>query len=163
MRRVLDNKIRRAATQDPVFAADHDAQAALRAAIDKIVETHKRTGAINDEAFAEMKVHSLRRSGRSAKMITQKLSQKGLKAPVIAKALSPEDADEDPQQAELKAARAMAKRRGLGPFRKAAPSDSDDPALIAKRAVKDVTTLARAGFSFDIAKRVLDVDFDVEE
>lgn len=82
-------------------------------------------------------------------MITQKLSQKGLKATVIAKALSPEESEDDPQLAEIKAAYALAKRRGLGPFRKAlAHHDDDDQAVLAKRAAKDVMTLARAGFPF---------------
>ncbi|MDD3181601.1 MAG: RecX family transcriptional regulator [Alphaproteobacteria bacterium] len=165
LRRVLDNKIRRAIMQDEVFAADHEAQAALRQAIDKIVETHIRTGVINDAAFAEMKVHSLRRAGRSARMITLKLSQKGLKPDVITKALLPEDEGEDPQKAELRAAQSFAKRRALGPYRKRPLSEADvaDSQAQTKQTVKDVTTLARAGFSFDVAKKVLDVDFDEDE
>jgi len=160
LRRVLENKLRRAAMQDDTFAADHELQATLREAIEKIIETHKATGALNDAAYAEMKVHSLRRSGRSARMITQKLSQKGLKADVIERALVPEYEDETPVDVEIRAARALAKRRALGPYRKATTRPALTEAEEAKRKAKESATLARAGFSFDIIKRVLGVSFD---
>lgn len=158
LRRVLENKIRRAAMQDAAFAADHEAQAALKQAIEQIIETHKGTGVLNDKAYAEMKVHSLRRSGRSARVITQKLSQKGVKAEIIGTALIPDDGS-DAAEAELRAAHAFAKKRGLGPYRKAKTMPLDRQAEI-KRDTKEITTLARAGFSFDVAKRVLAVDLD---
>ena len=147
--------------QDATFAGDHQTQAALKDAIDKIIETHKRTGAINDAAYAEGKVHSLRRSGRSARTITQKLSMKGVKADIIEKALIPEDGS-DVVDAELRAAQALAKKRGLGPYRKARTTPLDRQEEM-KRNMKETATLARAGFSFDIIKRVLAVDIDIEE
>ncbi|MGE4350667.1 MAG: regulatory protein RecX [Bdellovibrionales bacterium] len=160
LRRVLENKIRRAALRDEALAADASTQSALRAAIDRIVETHKRTGVINDKAFAEMKVHSLRRSGGSTRRITQKLAQKGIDKDLIEDALHPEDPDLSPAQAEEAAARAFAKKRAFGPYRKAHPQSSDDPLLKAKRDTKEVAALARAGFSFDVAKKVLAVEIE---
>jgi len=161
LRRVLENKLRRAAMQDADFAADSEAQAALKQAIEAIIETHKRTGVLNDAAYAEMKVHSLRRAGRSARVITQKLSQKGVKADLIDRALIPEDGS-DSAHAELRAAQAFAKRRALGPYRKPSMTVLEAQAET-KRKIKEVTTLARAGFSFDVAKKVLAVDFEIEE
>ena len=159
LRRVLENKIRRAAMQNQEFASDHEALVKLRATIDQIVETHKRTGVINDAAFAEMKVNSLRRSGRSAKMINQKLAQKGLATTVINKALVEHDEEASPREADIKAAHAFAKRRCLGPYRKPSlAGSSDDFDAEKKRKAKEITTLARAGFAFDIVKEVLGSD-----
>lgn len=148
LRRVLENRVRRAVMADETFAADAEAQASLAQGIDKIIETHKRTGVLNDQAFAEMKVSSLRRAGRSARRITQQLAQKGVKGEVIEAALEPEEGV-DAQEAELKAAQAYARRRGLGPFRKGGPSE--DRAIKAK----EIASMARAGFSFDTAKKIL--------
>ncbi len=144
LRRVLENRIRRAAMRDEAFAKDEAAHKELAAAIDKIVETHKRSGALNDAAFAETKLHSLRRAGRSARRITQHLAHKGVKSEVIEAALA-----EDEDGAEMKAALALARRRGLGPHRKGGASE--DRAVKAK----ETAAMARAGFSFDIIKKVL--------
>jgi regulatory protein len=108
------------------------------------VEEHKRSGALNDAAFAETKLHSLRRAGRSARRITQHLAHKGVKGEVIEAALA-----EDEEGAERKAALALARRRGLGPYRKGGASE--DRAVRAK----EMASMARAGFSFDIIKKVL--------
>lgn len=154
LRRVLENKIRRAAAQDDGFAQDAQLHATLRQAIDKIVETHKCTGAINDAAFAQMKVHSLRRSGRSSRAISQKLSQKGIAASHIAQALEPEDGT-DLRQADLKAAHAFAKKRSFGPYRKEKPEEAEDKSLLQKRRSKEMASMARAGFPFDLIQQVL--------
>lgn len=154
LRRVLENRIRRAAMSHPDFAADHTRQAALRQEIENIIAKHRATGAVNDAAFAEMKVNSLRRSGRSRTMITQKLKQKGLSDTVIDQALQPED-DQDAHSVELQAALRLAKRRRLGPFR-AAPADADQQR-------KNIAALARAGFTFDIIKQVLGHEIDIDQ
>jgi regulatory protein len=49
----------------------------------------------------------------------------------------------------LAAAIALARRRGLGPYRKKEGAAVRD---------KDVASLARAGFSYDIARKVVDAD-----
>ncbi len=144
LRRVLQNRVRRAAMRDEAFASDREAQAALAAAIEKIVEGHKLSGVLNDTAYAEMKVGSLRRAGRSARRIAQHLTQKGVKSGVIEEALA---GDED--GAELKAAQAFAKRRGLGSYRKGGASEDW------KAKSKETASMARAGFSFDVIKKVL--------
>ena len=149
LRRVLDNRIRRAAMSHPDFAADQERQSALRQEIESIIAKHRTTGAVNDAAFAEMKVNSLRRSGRSRTMITQKLKHKGLADTVIDQALQPE-ADQDAQTVELQAALRLAKRRRLGPFRNT-PADANQQR-------KDVAAMARAGFTFDIITRALQTD-----
>lgn len=154
LRRVLDNRIRRAALSHPDFAADHSRQQALRQEIETIIAKHRASGVLNDAAFAEMKVGSLRRAGRSRTMITQKLKQKGLSDAVIDQALQPED-DQDANAVELRAALRLAKRRRLGPFR-ATPADSDQQR-------KDIAALARAGFTFDIIKQVLGQEVELDQ
>ena len=152
LRRVLQNKMRRAAMAHPDFARDLDHQKNLMTAIDSIIATHKRTGVINDASYTEMKVSSLRRAGRSRRFIEQKLGQgAGIKADLIAAVLTSRADDSDSGDAgedELQAARIFAQRRKLGRFRKGEADDAD-------RYRKDLTVMARAGFSFDIARRVL--------
>ena len=126
LRLVLTNRIRRAAMQHPDFAADADRQKSLRSAIETIIETHKRTGVLNDAAFAATKINSLRRQGRSRRIIEQKLAVKGIRGEVIKAALAAHDDGVEPQDVEFKAAVAFARRRKLGSFRKV-PVD-DDPA-----------------------------------
>jgi regulatory protein len=146
LRRVLENRLRRAAMSHPDFAADHARQALLKQEIDKIIAAHRATGAVNDAAYADMKVGSLRRSGRSQRIITQKLKQKGVADSVIATALQP-DADQDAAELELQAALRLAKRRRLGPFRTTPTTDD--------RRRKDIAAMARAGFAFAVIKQVL--------
>jgi len=147
LRRVLTNRLRRVTMQNPEFASDVERQRALRSAIETIIETHTRTGVLNDAAFAETKVNSLRRQGRSRRVIEQKLKIKGIASETVATALMQHADGAELQDVELKAAMALARRRKLGPFRKS-PADPD-------RSRKEFAALARAGFSSDIARRVL--------
>jgi regulatory protein len=53
----------------------------------------------------------------------------------------------DPAQREFKAAAAYARRRRLGPYR---AKDRDE------HRVRDLASMARAGFAFDLARRIVD-------
>jgi regulatory protein len=141
LRRVLWNKVRRAAMANPAFAADEAAQESLKQAIEKIIETHKRTGIINDDAYARMKRGSLRRAGKSRRTIERKLIEKGVTRRRIEAAMAEEEEEQD---AELIAATLFAKKRGF--LKKEKTPD----------AVRKMTAaFARAGFSFALAKQVL--------
>jgi regulatory protein len=72
---------------------------------------------------------------------------KGLISVVIDGAIANNDSDDGGGNAELRAALTLARRRKLGPFRKGAVN--------ADRHRKDLAALARAGFSLDIARKVL--------
>jgi regulatory protein len=143
LRRVLENRIRRAAMRNAGFAADKEAQARLRECIPDIIAKHTKSGALNDVAFAETKLVSLRRAGRSKRAIQQKLAYVGVKKDIIQNVFENDDEGE-----EIKAAASLARRRRLGVYRKGGV----DP----ERRQKDVASLARAGFSLDIARKVLD-------
>ncbi len=147
LRRVLKNKLRRVALRNPQFAADQANQNQLCEAIEAIIQKHKKTGVINDEAYAGMKIASLRRAGRSARAIKQKLAQKGLARGTIEQAFDRGAEEENFEVAEFKAALSLAKRRRLGAYRKS----KSDP----EQNKKDLATLARAGFSLAIARRAL--------
>jgi regulatory protein len=154
LRRVLQNRIRRAALAHPDFAADKNAQKTLASAIDAIVAQHKKSGALNDEAFAAMKVRSLRREGRSKRRIEMQLRQKGVAAEIIESALEPDEETGDP---ERKAALAFAKKRKLGPYRPPAliENHKEDKKQEATQRRKDYATMARAGFSYDTSRATL--------
>lgn len=151
LRRVLDNRLRRAAMVYPDFAEDKTLQQTLRAAIDSIVEQHKKSGILNDAAFAQMKANALRRAGRSARRITQQLQQRGVEAELVEAALCAAD-EGNSEESELNAAVALARRRGLGAFRKTGGAK----AAGTDQRRKDFATLARAGFSYDTARKVLE-------
>jgi regulatory protein len=137
LRRVLRRKVDkrcRLRGEDP--SEFHDA-------IDEVVAKSLRIGLIDDTRFAEARVATLRRRGGSARAIQAKLSAKGLDRSTIAAALDGEEGNEE------KAALAFARRRKLGPFR---------PGERAPYRDKDLAALARAGFRFDLARRIVDGD-----
>ena len=104
--------------------------------------------ALDDKTFAEVSSRSGMRSGRSRRAVAQKLAQKGIAKETAAEAVAEID--------DLFAALVLARKRAFGPFRKV---EFDE-----KRKAKELSAFARAGFSFDIGKRVLAMPLeDAEE
>jgi regulatory protein len=89
---------------------------------------------------------TLQKRGTSQRLIQHKLREKGLATPHIEAAL--EQLFSEEQNWETEAAQKYAQRRRLGPFRRI-------PDASRERYQKDLASMARAGFSFDLAKRVL--------
>lgn len=104
-------------------------------------------GALNDQAYAEIKTRSGMRGGKSKRAIAQKLSQKGIAKTDVAAAVAEAD--------DLYAAVVLARKRAFGPFHKI---DLDE-----KRTTKELSAFARAGFSFELGKRVFAMSFDEAE
>jgi len=154
LRKVLQNRLRRVALKSPVFAADNDKQKCLNDAIETIIARYIRSGVLNDAAYAETKINSLRRAGRSNRAITQKLSLKGIEPSTISYAFTQHDEGAHPEDQDLKAAILLARRRKLGPYRLV-----PDPEKIKK----DMATMARAGFSFSTIKKVLNTALDDDD
>lgn len=137
--------------------------------LDQMIARYQQAGLLNDEIYAQARVSSLRRQGLSRQAIGQKLAQKGLSPADIAAALRHVDASaadiagddhDDTHARELAAARIMAKRKRIGPWRRKPLADPKD-------AQKEMAALARAGFSYDICRRALEaleddmvIDFD---
>jgi regulatory protein len=136
LRSVLRRRVRRHSPAPPE-AAQHAA-----ALIDALVERYRRSGLLDDAAYAAARARSLHRRGESSTKIRARLAAKGVESSVAAAAvrgLRAEAADPD-----LAAACAFARRRRLGPYRRAA---ADLP--------RELGAFARAGFGRRIAERVL--------
>jgi regulatory protein len=128
--RVLQRRIQNAVRAHPDFNP-----APFSPIITKLVEKCVQLGYINDAAFAESKIISLRRKGTSARIINAKLREKGLTATVN------NNAEDD-----YIAACQYIKRKRLGPHR---------TRTVENAAQKDLAALARAGFSGAVARRAL--------
>ncbi|HEX2726379.1 MAG TPA: RecX family transcriptional regulator [Beijerinckiaceae bacterium] len=120
--------------------------ATLSRLVDEVVATCVRGKLVDDALYAAGKVGSLRRKGGSARAIEARLAAKGVGRAVIATAIAEEG---DPAEAEWLAAHARARRRRIGPYRAAERAAFRD---------KDMGALMRAGFAFDLARRVIDGD-----
>ena len=144
LKAVLRRKVWRAAREVEI---DRDAADGW---IDAVVAKLQRAGLLNDKAYAEMRVMSLRRQGESARAIRMKLAAKGVDAETIVRALDRQEDEND----DLAAAIAYARRRRLGPFRAAAQRD--------ERRDKDMAALARKGFGLEICRAVIDASDEDE-
>ena len=130
--------------------------------LDPLIARYQQSGLLDDTVYAQGRVASLRRQGLSRQAITQKLAQKGLSAAEVTAALRQVDATaadiagddiDDAAARELAAARTLAKRKRLGRWRRNPPAERKD-------ANKEMAALARAGFSYDIARRALEAPAD---
>ena len=139
LKRVLMRKVMRAA------AAGHGDIAEGERLVDALIARYVAAGLVDDKAYAAQRAASLRRQGNSRFAIRGKLALKGVESELIDSALS--ELDEDHAQGEIAAACALVRRRRLGPFRLAAARKDAWQ--------KDLAALARAGFSLDVARRVL--------
>ena len=138
VRRILQRKLERGAARGAeIRAGPEDIEAVLSDLVGM--------GLIDDRAWAEAQAGGLRRRGASARAVAARLSSKGAPRAEIERLLAGED-----DAAEREAARALARRRRLGPWR--------GPAERAARRDKDLAALARAGFSPELARQVIDAD-----
>jgi regulatory protein len=114
--------------------------------IDGIAARFTELGLLDDAAFAQARAGSLQRRGKPVKVIRQALVAKGVAADVAADAVaSLAGQSEEP---DLEAAVAFARRKRLGPY---GAHDGGD-----ERRRKELAAFARAGFSYGLARRVLD-------
>lgn len=114
-----------------------------------IVRERVESGALDDRRFAAAWVEELHRKGASRRKIHAKLREKGVSGDIVKAALEALEAEVEGDP-ELLRGIAYARRRRLGPLR--APDKRGE------RRQKDLAAMARAGFSFDIAKKVVDAD-----
>lgn len=138
LKKVLGERIAKAAR------AGAEDTAAARGVVEEILERYQASGLIDDQRFARNFAERQRERGASRRMIEQKLRLRGVSAELVQELLPRSDS----ARGELEAAQAFARRRRLGPHRK--PEDR-----VAFRH-KDLAALARAGFDYDTASRVVD-------
>lgn len=120
--------------------------------LDKLIVRYQEVGLLNDHLYARGKVESLRRKGLGERAIVARLKEKGLNYDEVKRALNAIDYDKE--NAELEAAYAYVKRKKLGRYR---TREIDDMEKLQRR---ELASLARAGYSFDIAKKALDFHED---
>ena len=121
--------------------------------LEDVINDFQEYGYLNDEAYLKAMLQSLRTSkGLSTKMILMKLQQKGFKETEIKDALThlPSESD-DNREAEWQAALTFAKRKKLGPYH---------PTPARKTLEQQLAAFARAGFPYEIGKKIL---FDTTE
>jgi regulatory protein len=142
LRRVLMRRVRR-------HFPENSPQALVL--IEALVARYRQSGLLDDAAYAAGRVQSLHRRGESLRAMRARLAAKGVAASDVADALSGlRAAASDP---DLAAACAFARRRRLGPFRRAAADHA-----------RELGAFARAGFNRRVAEAVLacaDID-DIE-
>jgi len=112
--------------------------------IEKLLDRYEASGLINDTALAEARVAGMRRSGGSARGITQKLRQKGLPVAIVENAL--ENYSEAEGVDDAAALQQFMKKKKFGPFR-AANIIADE-----KRIKKEISALLRAGYNYQLVK-----------
>ncbi|MAI98167.1 MAG: regulator [Nisaea sp.] len=142
LRRVLMRRVIRAAKHHDSDPADGERL------VDALIQRFRSNGLLDDQRYAEGRAVSLRRRGTSQRLIAQGLRQKGIGDDDIAAALAQINADrDDDEDIEFVTACRLAQRRRLGPFRAAEKRPQHQQ--------RDLATLARAGFAYDIARRVI--------
>jgi regulatory protein len=121
--------------------------------VEEVLESLVRAGGLNDRQFALNKAQALRRKGKTPGRIRAALQAKGVPRELIDQAVADSAGPGDEDNA-LDAALAYVRRRRLGPCR---PEDRQktDPQEKRRQDQRDLAALARAGFSFDIARRAL--------
>ena len=116
--------------------------------IDEIVTNLEKNKVINEELYSDSKARIFLRRGYSLNKINQSLRNKGVDTKYIKQSIN--KIKENEIEPDFVSALKLCKRRRIGPLR---PESNRE--LFYK---KDMGILARGGFSFDLSKRVLNLD-----
>ncbi len=141
LERLLLAKVRRSAER---HGTDAEAGTVF---VRALIERLGRAGILDDQRYAQGKASSLRRRGGSRRSIRAALAAKGIARDEVEAAISAADEAGEGEEADLAAARRFAERRRLGPWRRADR---------AGHRLKDLAALGRAGFTYDVARQVID-------
>lgn len=136
LRRVLRRKLRKWLDSADFDGLDTDQT------VDRVIGKCTEFGLLDDVQYAETKVASLRRRGRSERRIRATLAAKGVDRDIASAAVQSDETE------ERQAAHTYARRRRLGPWR---PAE-----LRRDRREKDIAAMCRAGFSVSLAREVID-------
>ena len=126
LRRTLGKRVRRSVNELDTDPAEG------REAVEQVVAKMRRLGYLDDAKLARQRAQTLSRRGKSRRAIQADLYRQGLDTDVDALL-------EETGHDELESARAFVRKRRLGTDRN-----------------RDLAKLARAGFSYDVARRALD-------
>jgi|TARA_B100000941_G_C28416680_1_gene506484 regulatory protein len=120
----------------------------VTAIIDEIILNLEKNKILNDEMYSDSKARMFLKRGYSLNKINQSLRNKGIDEKYVKQSI--DKIKEDQIEPDFVSALKLCKRRRIGPIR---PESNRE--LFYK---KDMGILARGGFSFDLSKRVLDLD-----
>ena len=118
--------------------------------INEIVSNLEKNKILSDELYSDSKARMFLRRGYSLNKINQSLISKGIDSKYVKQSIN--KIKENQIEPDFVSALKLCKRRRIGPLR---PEINRE--LFYK---KDMGILARGGFSFDLSKRVLDLDAD---
>ena len=142
LERVLARRVERSARH---HGTDREEGLAI---IGQLIARYRRSGLLDDRTYAIARAKTLNRRGKPVKAIAFALRAKGVMSEDIDEALlALKDQGADP---DMGAAARYARRRRLGPFR-AAPEREE-------HRQRDLAALARAGFGYDVARRVIEAE-----
>ena len=116
--------------------------------IEKIVTNLENNKFINDELYSDSKARSMLKRGYSLNKINQSLRNKGINQKYISSSLS--KIKKDQIEPDFVSALKLCKKRRIGAIRPMANRE-----IFYK---KDMGILARAGFSFEISKKILELE-----
>ena len=115
--------------------------------IDEVIITLTKQNLISDKFYSEAKSKALLRKGYSLNKIRYNLIKKGISEEYIKESISKiKETEIDP---DFFSAIKICKKRRIGPCR-----EENNRSLFYK---KDISILARSGFSYEISKRVLEI------
>ena len=120
----------------------------VSAIIDEIILNLEKNKILNDEMYSDSKARMFLKRGYSLNKINQSLRSKGIEDKYVKQSI--DKIKENEIEPDFVSALKLCKRRRIGPCR---PESNRE--LFYK---KDMGILARGGFSFDLSKRVLDLD-----
>lgn len=142
LRRVLKRRIDKSARLHGTDPAEGEAWS------EALIKRLLGSGILDDSVYTMARATSLHRRGVSARGIAMKMSAKGVDADVIDAALE-ELSETMPGDPDVLAAINYAKRRRIGVFRRENREEYRQ---------RDLASLGRQGFSYDIAKKVVDAE-----
>lgn len=112
--------------------------------IENLLVDFQRLGYLDDRRYCALKVKDYLAAGKSSRYIMGKMREKGIDANIVEQILSEQDFD--PFDAALR----LAQKKHLGPYRNA--SEEERKAMRSK----DLASIVRAGFDYDVAVKVVD-------
>lgn len=136
LRMVLRRRIDAYARENPEWKKEQGYQWA-----EEVLAEFERLHYLDDARYAEIKVRSYLNSGKPARYIENKLKLKGISAAQIAEVLN--EQEYNPFEMALR----LAQRKKIGPYREAESRREYKQ--------KDMATLVRAGFDYDVVCEIL--------
>ena len=116
--------------------------------IDVVLEDLEKSKFINDQFYSKSRAKSLIQRGSSINKIRNYLLSKGIRSKFINQTI--EEIKENNQDQDFFSAIKICKKKRIGPCR-----NQNNRSLFYK---KDIGILARAGFSYETSKKVMDLD-----